>query len=112
MIIFIVDGEFAIKVNKDALLQYKRLKQNDLFSTIKRNTIPQGAISVFFHNTRSLSKYRDDIVSDDGIINNDIIGFTYTSDCTCKIFNINFKNNENKFFKFSLQIQKRCCCFR
>ena len=32
-------GEFkksAIKVNKGALLEYERLKQNDLFSTIKK----------------------------------------------------------------------------
>ena len=35
-------GEFkksAIKVNKDALLKYERLKQIDLFSKIKRNVI-------------------------------------------------------------------------
>ena len=35
-------GEFkksAIKVNKDALLEYECLKYNDLFSTIKRNSI-------------------------------------------------------------------------
>ena len=33
-------------------------------------------LQVFVHNVRSLSKYIDDIVSDDRIINNDIIGFT------------------------------------
>ena len=35
-------GEFkksAIKVNKDALLEYERLKQINLFSTVKANTI-------------------------------------------------------------------------
>ena len=29
----------AIKINKDALIEYERLKQNDLFSTLKKNTI-------------------------------------------------------------------------
>ena len=33
---------------------------------------------VFVYNARSLSKHIDDIVSDDRIINNDIIGFTET----------------------------------
>ena len=80
----------AIKVNKAALFEYERLKQNDLFSTIKRNNTSDNAITVFCHNARSLSKHIDDIVSDDRvIINNDIIGFTETqlkpSDCTCKI---------------------------
>ena len=60
---------------------------------------------------RSLSKHVDDIVSDDTIINNDIIGFTETqinlSDSTCKIiealnfFNIHFKNNQNKFLSLA-----------
>ena len=49
----------------------------------------------------------DDLVSDNRIINSDIIGITETqikpSDSTCKVietlnfFNINFNNNENKF---------------
>ena len=29
----------ATEVNKDVLLEYQRLKQNNLFTTIKRNTI-------------------------------------------------------------------------
>ena len=29
----------AIKVNKDVLLEYERLKQNDIISTMKRNNI-------------------------------------------------------------------------
>ena len=51
-------------------------------------------------------KHTDDIVSDDRIISNDIIGFTETqigpSDSTSRImeasifFNINFNNNVNK----------------
>ena len=56
---------------------------------------------------RSLSKNVDDTVSDDRVINNDIIGFTKiqinSSSYFCKItdtlslFHINFNNNENKF---------------
>ena len=82
------------------------LKQNDLFSIIKRN-IWDDTFTVFVHNVRSLSKHINDIARDDRIINNDIIGFTETqikpSDSTCKImetlnfFNINFNNDENKF---------------
>ena len=99
-------GEFkksAIKINKETLSNYKRLKQNDLFSTIKRNNISDNTITVYFHNVRSLSKHINDIVCDNRIINNGIIGFTETkinpSDSTCKImetlnfFNINFNND-------------------
>ena len=101
----------AIKVNKDALLEYQRLKQNDLFSTIKRNAISGYTVTVLVHNVRSLPRHDivsdiDDIVSDNRIMNNGVVGFTETqikpSDSTCKIietlnlFNINFNNNKNK----------------
>ena len=59
-------GEFkksAIKANKDALIEHERLKQNDLFSTIKRNTISNNTIAILVHNVRSLLKHVD-IVSD------------------------------------------------
>ena len=56
---------------------------------------------------RSLSKHVDDKVSDDRIINNDIIEFAETqinlSDSTCKIIqtsnflNIHFNNSRNNF---------------
>ena len=82
------------------MLQYKRMKVNDLFSTIKRNTISDDAIIVFADNVRLLSKHIDDIGNDDRMINIDIIGFTKTqinpSGSTCKInetltfFNIMF----------------------
>ena len=100
-------GEFeksAIKVTKDALLEYERLKQNDLFSTIK-------TVTALANNLRSLPRHVDYIVSDNRIINNNIIGFTETqikpSDSTCKIietlnlFNINFNNNDNKFLSLA-----------
>ena len=38
----------AVQVNKDALLEYERLKQNDLFSSIKRNAISCDTVTV--HN--------------------------------------------------------------
>ena len=79
----------AIKVNKETFSEYERLKQNDIFSTIKRNNTSDDTIIVFVQNVRSLSKHINDIVSDDRIANNDIIGFTETqmnsSDSTCKI---------------------------
>ena len=89
----------AIKVNKDALLEYERLQQNDLFSRIKRNAISGDTVTVLVHNVRSLPRHVYDILSDNRIINNDIIGFTETqikpSDSTSKViqtlnvFNIN-----------------------
>ena len=88
------------------MFEYERLKHNSLFSIIKRNNIWGNKITVFVHNTQSLSKHIDDIVSDDRIINNSITGFTETqikpSGSTCKMetlnfFNINFNNNVNKF---------------
>ena len=71
------------------MLEYERLKQNDLFSTINRNTISDDKITVCVHNVRSLSKHIDDIVRNGRIVNNDIIEFIETqmnpSDTTCKI---------------------------
>ena len=101
----------AIKVNKDALLEYERLQQNDLFSRIKRNAISGDTVTVLVHNVRSLPRHVYDILSDNRIINNDIIGFTETqikpSDSTSKViqtlnvFNINFNKNENKFLSLA-----------
>ena len=103
-------GEFkksSVKVDKEALSKYERLKQNDLFSTIKKNNISDNTITVFVHNVQSLSKHINDIVCNDRIIDNDIIEFSETqinpSDSTCKImetlnfFNIDFNNDGNKF---------------
>ena len=85
-------GEFkksAIKVNKDALLEYKGPKKNDLFSTMKRNAILGDTVASFVNNMRSFPRHVDDIVKDNLIINNDFIGFAETqmkpSDSTCKI---------------------------
>ena len=103
--------KFAIKVNKDALLEYERLKENDLFSAVKGNVISGDTVTVLVHNVRSLARHVDAILSGNRIINNDIIGFTETqiksSDSTCRIiatlnlFHINFNNNENKFLSLA-----------
>ena len=68
-------------------------------------------ITVFTDNSQSPSKDIDDIVSDDRIINNDIIVFTETqiksSNSTCKtmetlnFYNINFNNNENELLSLA-----------
>ena len=91
----------------------ERLKQNDLFSTIKRNNISDNTITVFVHNARSLSKHINDIACNDRIINKDIIAFTEIqinlSDSSCKImetfkfFRINFDNDRNKFLSLAYE---------
>lgn len=70
------------------MFEYDHLKRNDLFSAI-RKFISEDMITVFFHNVRSLSLHIGDIVIDDIIKNNDVIGFTETqispSDSICII---------------------------
>ena len=58
------------------MLEYERMKENDLFFIIKRNTISDDSVTVFARKVRSLSKHINDIVKDYRIINNGIIGFT------------------------------------
>ena len=55
MIIFILLElkKSVIKVKKGTLLEYERLKQNDLFFTININTIPGNTVIVLAHNVRS-----------------------------------------------------------
>ena len=61
----------AIKLlNKNALLECERLKQNNLFSTIKRNAISCDTVTVLVHNLKALPGHVDDIVSDNRAINN------------------------------------------
>ena len=65
------------------------------FSTIKRTITSGEKVTVFVHNVRSFSKHVDKIVSDDRIIDNDVIGFTVSqinsSDSTCKIIGTVFE---------------------
>ena len=87
------------------------MKQNDIFPAIRGYAISGDTVTVFFHNVRSLPRHVGDIVCDNKIINNDIIGFTEIkikpSDSTCKIietfslFNINFDNIENRFLSLA-----------
>ena len=89
-----------IKVNKDALIEYERLKQKDFFYTLK-NTISDVPLTILFHNVRPLSRHHvDDIVSDDRTINNGITEFAEIQ-INLKLYlislNIHFNNNRNKF---------------
>ena len=56
MIIFILLElkKSVIRVKKGTLLEYERLKQNDLFFTININTILGNTVIVLAHNVRSL----------------------------------------------------------
>ena len=95
------------------MLKYKRLKQNDLFYKVKRNAISDDTVTVLVHNVRSLPSHVDRMLSDNRIINNDIIGFTETqikqSVSTSKIieklnsFSISFNNNENEFLSLAYE---------
>lgn len=80
MAIFVAQGDLqksAIQVNKGALLKDEGLKQNDLFSAIKRNAISASTVKVIVYNI---------IIR---IRNNAITEFRKTqiktSDSTCKI---------------------------
>ena len=70
------------------MLEYEHLKQNDLFSTIKRNAISGDTVTVLVRDVRPLPRHIDVIVSDNRIISSDITGFTEThikpSDSTCE----------------------------
>ena len=65
-------------------------------------------------NMRSLPRHVNGVVSDNRVINNDIVGFTETqikpADSTCKIIetlnlnsHFNFNNNENKFLSLACE---------
>lgn len=64
---------YAIKVNKYALLEYECLKKWFIFYNKKKHYFKRYSYS---HNVRSLSKYVDDIASDNRIMKNYITGFT------------------------------------
>ena len=46
------------------MLEYERLEQDDLFSTIKRNAVSCDIVTVLVHNVRSLPRHGGDILSD------------------------------------------------
>ena len=82
------------------MLEYERLKQNDLFTKIKRNTISEDTLTVFFHNVRSLSKHVNGILGNDRIMDDEITEWilrTNPMDITPGDFNYGFlKVSENK----------------
>ena len=92
------------------MLEYECLKQNDLFTKIKRNTISEDTLTVFFYNVRSLSKHVNGILGNDRIMDDEITELTEKqinlSVSTCKIietlnfFSVNFNNKENNVFEF------------
>ena len=61
-----------MKVNKDVLLEYERLKQNDLFSSVKRNAISCDTVTVLVHNVRSLPRHVDDILRSQSTLSRNI----------------------------------------
>lgn len=63
---------FCRESNKDALLEYECLNENDLLSSMKRNTISDNTLTIFVDNVRSLLKLVNDIVKGNRIMNNDI----------------------------------------
>ena len=93
-------------MNKDALLEYQRLKQKNILSTIKRIPFSGVTVTILNSNVRSLSRHPDGIESDNKTINKDIFGFTETQikppHSTCKIietlnlFNVSFNNREQQ----------------
>ena len=46
----------GIKVNKDALLEYERLKLDNLVTAIKINAVLHDTLTPLAHNVRSLLK--------------------------------------------------------
>ena len=87
-------------------MEYQRLKQKNISSTIKRIPFSGVTITILNSNVRSLSRHVDEIESDNKAINKDIFGFTETQikppDSTCKIketlnlFNVSFNNREQQ----------------
>ena len=74
----------------------------------QQSAVLGNTVTVPVYNVRWLPRYIDDILSDNRIINKDIVGYTEAqikpSDSTCKtietlnLFNINFNDNKNKSF--------------
>ena len=113
-------GQFkksAIKVNKDALEEYERLKSNSIFDSVQNIDISNDTLSLFLLNVRSLKKHARDLKSDIRIMNNDIVCLTETqmspestipnADSFNAIFDIFMNNNENKFLTLAYALRKQ-----
>ena len=78
---FFCKGELntsSIRVNTSALEEYERLRQNSIFDTIEKVAISEDTTTLVLVNIRSLLKHALDNVSDNRLINNDILCFTET----------------------------------
>ena len=89
-----------IKVNKDALFEYERLSQNDLFSKMKRNIVSDNAVLVLAHNVRSVSKHLDY----NKVIDNEIIAFYRKTNQFVRFYLLN--NQYVDFFSMLILIMK------
>ena len=97
----------SIRVNTSALEEYERLRQNSIFDTIEKVAISEDTTTLLLVNVRSLLKHALNIVSDNRLINNDILCFTETQiqphyststiQSLFKNFVVYFNNNSNKF---------------
>ena len=104
----------SIRVNTFALVEYERLCQNSIFDTIERVAISEDPTTLLLVNVRSLLKHALDIVSDNRLINNDVLCFTetqiqphYSTSTIQSLFRnfvIYFNNNSNKFLSLAYGI--------
>ena len=98
-------------MNSSSLEEYERLRQNSIFDIIEKVVISEDTTTLLLVNVQSLLKYVFDIVSDNRLINNDILCFTETqiqlhhSTSTIQSFFkkcvIYFNNNSNKFLSLA-----------
>ena len=65
-------------MNSSSLEEYERLRQNSIFDIIEKVVISEDTTTLLLVNVQSLLKYVFDIVSDNRLINNDILCFTET----------------------------------
>ena len=68
----------STRVNTSALEEYERLRQNSIFDTIEGIAIPKDATTLLLVNVRLLLNHALDIVSDNILINRDMLCFTET----------------------------------
>lgn len=60
------------------MLEQERLKDNELIFLDNKKAVSGDTAVILVHNVRSIPRHVDDTVSDNRIINNDIIEYTGT----------------------------------
>ena len=98
-------------MNTSALEEYERLRQNTIFETIEKVVISEDTTTLLLPNVRSLLKHAHDIVSDNRLIDNNILCFAatqtephYSTNTIQSFFKnlvIYFNNNSNKFLSLA-----------